>query len=187
MRNIILLYSSVILLTTFSCKYENKETAKPLGSTQQTSESETIKIPVAEKKFKDIDWLEFSNLVPIEIKDVKNKDVFKKYGIEFTGNCYACDLAEFKFNKKNFDLVSLCEKNDFHRYKEFKYENSENSLKIITSDATFIFTKVENDPIYKLSIEGKKPQLKNKRISEYYVPQRLIEKFEEHDCGDFGG
>lgn len=187
MKKIILLYLTALLLTTFSCKSENKETEKPIKNIEQISESKNVEKIIPEKNNQEINWSEFSNLAPIEIKDANNKDVFKKYGIEFTGNCYACDLAEFKINKKNFDIVSLCEKNDFHRYKDFKYENSGNSLEIITSDATFIFTKVENEAIYKLTIEGKKPVLKNKRISEYYTPQSLVEKFEEHDCGDFQG
>lgn len=186
MKKIIILCSTVVLFTIVSCKSENKETEKQTANSEQISEPKTVEKAIEEKKVEEIDWSEYSNLAPIEIKDAKNKDVFKKYGIEFTGNCYACDLAEFKI-KKNFDIVSLCEKNDFQRYKDFKYEKSGNILKIITSDATFIFTKVENEPIYKLSIEGKKPDLKNKRISEFYTPQNLIEKFEEHDCGDFQG
>lgn len=173
-------------LAIFSCKPENKETEKQITATEQITQPKAEK-PTDKKEIQDIDLSEYSKLAPIELKESKNQNVFKKYGIEFSGNCYACDLAAFKINKKNFDIVNLCDENDFQRFKNFNYERSDNSFKIITPETTFIFTKVENEPIYQLTFEGKKSNLKNKRISEFYTPETLIEKFEEHDCGDFEG
>lgn len=186
MKKTLSLCCIALSLLIFSCKSENKETEKQITATEQITQPKTEK-PADKKEIQDIDFSEYSKLAPIELKESKSKDVFKKYGTEFSGNCYACDLAVFKINKKNFDIVNVCDDNDFKRFKDFKYEKSGNILKITTSETTFIFTKVENEPIYQLTFEGKKPDLKNKRISEFYTPKTLIEKFEEYDCGDFEG
>jgi len=179
------LFYVVLMILTFSCNKETIE-SQTINSREQ-SELKTPQESVSEKVEPTVNLSEYSRLVPIEIKDANQKDVFKKYGIEFGGNCYACDLAIFKLNKKNFDIAELCDEKNFHRYKDFSYEKTDNSMKIMTPESTFIFTKVENEPIYQLKIEGQKPEFKNKRISEFYAPENLIEKFEEHDCGDFEG
>ncbi|MDY0932444.1 hypothetical protein [Chryseobacterium sp. CFBP8996] len=186
MKKTLSLCCIALSLLIFSCKSENKKTEKQITATEQITQPKTEK-PADKKEIQDIDFSEYSKLAPIELKESKSKNVFKKYGTEFSGNCYACDLAVFKINKKNFDIVNVCDENDYQRFKDFKYEKSGNILKITTSETTFIFTKVENEPIYQLTFEGKKPDLKNKRISEFYTPKTLIEKFEEHDCGDFQG
>ena len=183
MKKIIPFFCLAFSLAIFSCKSENQETEKQVVPT----ELKTDKKPADKKEIQEIDLSEYSKLAPIELKESKSNNVFKKYGIEFGGNCYACDLAIFKVNKKNFDIVNLCDENDFQRFKNFSYEKSGNSFKIVTSETTFIFTKTENEPIYQLTFEGEIPELKNKRISKFYTPETLIKKFEEHDCGDFEG
>lgn len=177
------LFCVILMTLIFSC---NKETIEN-QTTEEKPKIKTPEEPIPEKVEPTADLSEYCKLTPIEIKDANQKDVFKKYGIEFSGVCYACDLAIFKLNKKNFDIVELYDENNFHRYKDFSYEKTENSLKITTPESTFIFTKIENEPIYQLKIEGQKPEFKNMRISEFYTQENLIEKFEEHDCGDFEG
>ena len=176
-------YLSVLLFTLFSCKEKNE------GQSAKSNPESPIKQEriLPQKKEDKFSLADFAKLVPIEIKKPKSKDVFKKYGIEFGGNCYACDLAVFKINKKNFDLAELCDEKNFRRYKDFSYEQKANSIIFTTPETTFVFTKVENLPIYQLKIEGKKPEFTNMRISEFYTTENLIPKFEEHDCGDFEG
>ncbi|MBW7676701.1 hypothetical protein [Chryseobacterium chendengshani] len=184
MKTTRLFYMIILSLWISSCKPENKENGKQQTATEITSSSKAGK---AEKRAQDIDLSQYSRLIPVELKDSKSTDVLKKYGIEFSGNCYSCDLAIIKINEKNFDIVNVCDENDFERFKKFNYENSGNILKIATAETTFIFTKVEKEPVYQLKIEGKQPDFKNKRISQFYTPENLINKFEEHDCGDFEG
>ena len=179
-----LLYSIPLLFISFSCKkeIENKITIPEKRTEQKSSEESESK-----KNMQIINLAEYNKLVPVEIKKPGSKDIFKKYGIEFSGNCYACDLAVFRLNKKNFDIVNLCDKDDIYRLSDFNYEKKADTLKITTPGTNFIFIKIENEPIYQLKIEGKKPKLKNKRFSEFYTTENLLQKFEEHDCGDFGG
>jgi len=182
MKNTHPFFLIILLLGIFSCKPDSKQTTKEKTSAPTIIENTSVK-----KSGGDPDLSQFSKLVPIEIKDDKSTDIYKKYGLEFSGNCYACDLAVFKINKKNFDLVNICDENDFERYKKFTHENSDDVFKIGTPETIFIFTKVEKEPIYQLKIEGKKPNFNNKRIAKFYTVENLIEKFEEHDCDDFEG
>ena len=186
MKNTFLI-GAVFIAFTFSCSNDKKATIEnPVTNSDNKTELKAAgKANLKEES--TINLSEYSKLTPIEIKDSKQKDVFKKYGIEFGGVCYSCDLAIFKINKKSFDIVELCNEKNVHSYKDFSYEKKGNSLKIKTPEFTFIFTQVENEPIYQLKIEGQKPEFKNMRISEFYTQESLIEKFEEHDCGDFQG
>lgn len=129
----------------------------------------------------------FSSLVPLEIIDSTSQNVYEKFGIEFTGNCYACDLAKIKINKKNFDFVNVCEKNDFYRIEDFTYTPTDSGINVLTDKNQFIFTRIGNSPVYKLRINGDKMLLKNKRISTYFTQEKNLKKFEEYDCGDFDG
>ncbi len=133
------------------------------------------------------DLEDFSNLVPLEIVDSTSHKVYEKFGIDLAGNCYDCDLAKIKINKNTFDLVNVCDNTDFYRIEKFTYTSSSNELKVTTSANKFVFTKMDNSPVYKLEISGTKLSLKNKRISKYYTNEKNLKKFKQHDCGDFQG
>ncbi len=119
---------------------------------------------------------DFNQLSPIEILNSKSRNVYEKYGIEFEGYCYTCDLAVMHINKKNFDIINICDKNDFHRNENFIYEVNPDELKIKTSKNEFIFTKIDTAPVYELKIFGPKISLKNKRFSKYYTHQKELNK-----------
>jgi len=133
------------------------------------------------------DLADFSELVPLTIVDSTSQDVYEKYGIEFSGNCYDCDLAKIKINKKYFDFVNVCDEDNVFRFENFSYSNDNNTLKIKTEEHEFILTKIDNAPLYKLTINGKELTLENKRIAIYFTQSKILNKFKEHDCGDFEG
>lgn len=171
------------------------------GCNQKTSESEnakSMKTPPdkakskeagfeSEHKVQEDNLADFNKLSPIEILNPESKDVYEKYGIEFSGNCYACDLAAIRINKKHFDLVNVCEQDDFYRTEKFNYEVQPDRLIIRTEKNELIFTKIEAAPVYELKIAGDKISLKNKRISKFYTPEIELIKFKQHDCGEFDG
>lgn len=129
----------------------------------------------------------FKQLYPITVLQPESKNSFKKYGIEFSGVCYACDLAEIKISKEQFHLVNVCDSNEIHQIKNFTYTSSERVLILKTQHNEFIFKRVEKEPIFELKIKGDALLLKNKRIAKYYTQKALIDQFEVHDFGDFQG
>ena len=160
-----------------------------MGSEQISSISDTSKKPNVESKNGDqFDNLgDFGYLAPIEVINPQSRNAYEKYGIEFSGNCYTCDLAAISINKKSFDIINVCNKDDFYRDEKFSYRSSPNEFIVITDKNKFIFTKIDTAPVYELKILGEKISLKKKRISKFYTQQKELIKFKQHDCGEFDG
>ena len=127
------------------------------------------------------------NLIPIDTVDSKNKDVYKKYGIEFSGNCYDCDLAEFSVTEKTIQLTNVCDAKLNQVFAIVKITNTKSKIEIKTKQNNFVFTEIHKATIYQLEITGKDIQAESFRISKYFTLKKLLKKFEQHDCGDFEG
>jgi len=171
----------IIFILTLSCKQKTED---------QQHAYKTPPNPIEKQKTESIkaDHLEdFSQLVPIEIVDSAKQNVYEKFGIEFSGNCYSCDLARISIRKKQINFINICDDHDFYSIKDFSYTSNQNELEIKTNENIFILKKIDPAPIYKLEIKGKKILLKNKRISEYFTTEKSLHQFSEHDCGDFQG
>jgi hypothetical protein len=163
------------------------------GCDQHPSQTERIKtagIPPVSSRISMAepgDLGDFNHLSPVKILNPKSSNVYEKYGIEFEGNCYNCDLASIRINKKNFDLVNVCDKADYYRNEDFSYAVRSNGLTIKTGKNEFIFTRIDKAPVYELKILGDPISLKKKRISKFYTPAKELKKFKQHDCGEFDG
>ena len=127
------------------------------------------------------------SLISIAILNKKSKNVFEKYGLEFSGNCYACDLAELKIDDKKISFHNTCDNKIHLELAITKFVTNKNEIIIETGTGRFIFLKIEDLPIYELKIIGKHFKNKNLRIGTYFTLKKIINKFEVHDCGDFQG
>lgn len=131
--------------------------------------------------------IEQLNLIPIDTVDSKSENIYKKYGIEFSGNCYACDLAEITITEQTLKLTNVCDVKLDREFEIIKITNAKSEIEIKTQQSDFTFTKIDKAPIYELKITGKEINAENLRISKYYTLKKLLKKFEQHDCGDFEG
>jgi len=185
MKNYSKVFIFLICLFCFGCNQathnEDIRQASPISDTGKRPNV----VLKNEKQFDDLG--DFAHLVPLTIIDTANSNVYEKYGIEFSGNCYDCDLAVISINKKNFDIINVCDKGDFYREEKFSYESSPNEFIVTTINNKFIFTKIDTAPVYELKVLGQEISLKKKRISKFYTQQKALNKFKQHDCGDFGG
>lgn len=130
---------------------------------------------------------DYANLVPIDMLNKNAGDVYEKYGIEFSGNCYECDLAAININKKSVELVNVCDKANTSSIEHSSYVCSPSELVIETQKNKFTFTKIDAAPVYELKISGEKLSLKGIRISQLYTQKEKLKKFIQHDCGQFDG
>ncbi|PUV24828.1 MULTISPECIES: hypothetical protein [Sphingobacterium] len=181
----------LVLLSIFSCHPEKRGdnvVRKPSAAVKDTLvQKETVK---AKEKplLTATDPLKiFHKLYPIDMLKPESKDTFKKYGIEFSGICYSCDLAEIKVEKDLVQFVNVCDSNEIYQLRNFSYTANDSTLRIKTERSEFILRKVEKEPIFELKIIGEPFLLKNKRIAKFYTQDGLIGQFEVHDCGDFQG
>jgi len=167
-----------------------------IGCNQQSQEEQSAKRDAMaasiagnqpQETTKPEDLGDYADLVPIEIINAKSKNVFEKYGLEFAGNCYDCDLASIRINKKYFDIFNVCDTKDLYRTDQFTCQFFTNKLVVKTGNREFVFTTIETVPVYELRIAGDSLSLKNKRLSKFYTQKKLLVKFKQHDCGDFEG
>ena len=188
MKNVITSLSIVIVLLT-SCSPATEKKVEKNASPDVITAPASVSKTDPEKK--DISKLEipvdFTSLVPIDVLNGKSTNVYEKYGIEFSGNCYSCDLTSLSITKKEIRWANVCDEKDTFEIHDFSYSIEGNKTIFKTPERTYILTKIDKAPVYELLIEGKKLEMKNKRIAAYFTTQKALSLFTEHDCGDFGG
>jgi hypothetical protein len=159
-------------------------------------ESETVKVPqdssnilTNKSTLSPQNNLVLDSLTPVELLNKYSENVYEKYGLEFSGNCYACDLAEVKINAQSITIFNTCDHKNRVDLKILNTEISENNLKIETQKVIFTFLKIsnkENEALYHLQLDGSFLK-KNLRLGEFYIFTKSLPKFDVHDCGDFQG
>lgn len=182
MKIVITVILAVFIL--FGCSQNSKQKNEIEKSNTTKKAKNSIEVENTEKTQNSIELL---NLIAIDTVDSKSKNIYKKYGIEFSGNCYECDLAELSINEKTITLTNVCDTKLNQVFEIAKIVNTQSKIEIQTKENNFVFTEIHKTPIYELKIEGKNIPSKNLRISAYYTLKRLLKKFEQHDCGDFQG
>lgn len=183
LKLLFLICSSALLL---GCQ-ERSGSRRAVIRQESTSAPAEEKNPVAKQDAPILSLPDFEHLYPVEIVKPESRNVYEKYGIEFSGVCYACDLAEIRINPQAIELINVCDDKDIYRIPDFKYTIDERELVAENNGQVLIFTKVDKAPVYALEIKGKSFSFENKRIIKYYVPKKIIGKFKQHDCGDFQG
>ena len=131
--------------------------------------------------------MNLDTLIPIKILNLKSKNIYTKYGLEFTGNCYSCDLAQFRIENHKVIISNVCDSQNELSFKIVKLINTEKKIEIETESYDFIFLKIEEEPIFRLEIINYDIQNKDLIISECFTFKKELMKFEIHDCGDFDG
>lgn len=186
MKNIITGFSvTIVLLASCSPSTEKKvdqadSTAAKTDTVSQITPQKTV-IPKTDVP------ADLSALVPIDVLNTKSTDVFEKYGIEFSGNCYSCDLASLSVTNTKIVWANICDQKDTFEISDFSVSSEGNKTILKTSDRIYIITQIDPAPVYELTIEGKKLELNNKRPAKYFTTKKALSLFKEHDCGDFEG
>ena len=180
----------LILYSLLSCK-QSKSKENNTNALNQNSKNFTVELSdeITDTVTSDAEYykVSFDTLIPIEMLNKESESVYTKYGLEFTGNCYACDLAEFRIENKKFTISNVCDLNEYLNFDIQEIKNTEKRIEITTKKYNFIFTRVEDESIFKLQITNYDIKNKNLRISEYYTFKENLMQFETHDCGDFDG
>lgn len=186
MKNVITSFSVVIILLA-SC---SPATEKKVNNTDSTAiKADTVSKRTLEKN--TVTNVELSSdlaaLIPIDVLDTKNTNVYDKYGIEFSGNCYSCDLASLSVTKDKIKWINVCDDKDTFEINDFSFFSEGNKTVLKTSDRTYILTQIDKAPVYELVVEDQKLEVKNKRVAKYFTTPKALPLFKEHDCGDFEG
>ncbi|WP_426478541.1 hypothetical protein ACP3T3_03495 [Chryseobacterium sp. CBSDS_008] len=186
MKNVIISCSAVLVLLA-SCSPATEKKVNSAASTEVKTDTSAASGPVKNHIPEAVIPGDFSALVPIDLLDSKSTNVYEKYGIEFSGNCYSCDLAGLSITKDKMIWTNICDEKDTFKIDVFSCFTEGNKTIIKTSERKYILTQIDKAPVYELLIEGEKLKLNNKRISRYFTTKKTLPLFKEHDCGDFEG
>lgn len=126
-------------------------------------------------------------LIPMEIVEPSAKEVTAKYGLEFGGNCYACDVVNILIDGEMITLMNACDLNSQISYTIESVTEEGQQISIHTYAHTFVFEQVEEYPVYSLKVIGEEIDESMFREAPFYTLRSLLETFEVHDCGDFEG
>ncbi|MCQ9637399.1 hypothetical protein MP477_20815 [Chryseobacterium sp. WG23] len=187
MKNIIINCSMVIALFVSCSPATEKKGAEKADSTEVKVTTVPTSVPVKDTISQQDMPSDFSALVPIDVLNSKSTNVHEKYGIEFSGNCYSCDLASLSVTKNKMIWTNICDENDTFKIDGFSFSNEGNKTVLKTPERTYTIMQIDKAPVYELVIEGKKLELNNKRVSRYFTTKKALPLFKEHDCGDFEG
>ena len=186
MKNVMINFSVMLALLTSCSPVPEKNADKGVVPDAQ---ADTVSRSLSKKSMRTKIKLpnDLSALIPIDLLDSISTNVHEKYGIEFSGNCYACDLARLSMTKNKMIWTNVCDEKDTFEIDAFSTAIEENKTIFKTAEHTYILTKIDPAPVYELVIDGQKLVLKNKRIARYFTTKEALPLFKEHDCGDFDG
>lgn len=176
---------AVVFGLVASCSQSEKKATLPENQLIKTDSSKANRKPMEAKNITLPE--DFKALVPVDLLDKKSPSGYDKYGIEFSGNCYACDLANLSIIKDKIIWTNVCNEKDTFEMNHFTLSVEGNTFIIKTAERTLKVTQIDKAPVYEMVIEGEKLDLKNKRISKYFTTKQALPLFKEHDCGDFDG
>lgn len=183
-----------ILISFLNCKPQKEKEVNDKINTPKVKElkSDTLKKITNKASKNDRTKTQKNNvvlatLIPIEILNAKEKDVYKKYGLAFSGNCYNCDLAKFRIENHSIFITNVCAPETELSFDIVKLSTNRNMIEINTKNYSFQFLRIANDPVYELKIINADFKNKDLLISKYFTLKKDLVKFEVHDCGDFDG
>lgn len=187
MKNIITSFSVAVILLTSCSPSAEKKVHKDDSVGIKKADTAAVLPPAKNVTLKAEIPADFSTLVPVDVLNGKSTSVYEKYGIEFSGNCYSCDLARLSVTNNKIVWTNVCDEKDTFEINGFTFSDEGNKTILKTQERTYILTKIDQAPVYELVIEGQKLELNNKRVSRYFTTQKALALFKEHDCGDFEG
>lgn len=182
MKFILRVIFSCVVLTAVSCTDNGNKKNSPEVDTANNTLAEPKSV-IQEKQVEEFSF----DLVPMILADSNQKDPYKKYGFDLEGICYACDVANLSVSKHRLILTNACDSNKKKIIVLSSFENTPDRVLAGNADFNLKLQKIKGAQLYQLTIEGKSPESKDLKIRSFYCTKQELEKFQDHDCGDFEG
>jgi len=176
----------MVSLLFIACKQGNQDAiSTPTTGATKEEAAKTVATTIANSKA--LQKLTSELLVPMEIVEPNSNIVTTKYGLEFGGNCYACDVVNILIDGEMITLMNACDINSQMSYTIESIEEEGKQITIRTLSNTFVFEQVDDYPMYSLKVSGEEIDESMFREASFYTLRSLLTSFQVHDCGDFEG
>lgn len=179
-----LLVVSIVFIAACS---ENKQVETKNENKPESVSKSDEKPLVDEPEAVDFKQLKLDTLIALTIVKEESKNVYEKFGIDFGGYCYACDAADLVLNDKEIQLINTCDPEVKRVFKIQEKILTEDGFTLESEGYKFVFSRIDNAPVYKLKLLGKSFNNPELRLNSYFTTPKTLPKFEIHDCGDFQG
>ena len=167
-----------VCLALFACKQEEKQGREVVNEEKSEvvdTESEAIRKLTSEL------------MIPLEIVEEGNVVATERYGLDFSGNCYACDVANVLVDGEMITLMNACDLENQASFKITDIEAQEKVLIVKTPVNEFVFEQIEEIPVYKVTVTGPLLDKEFFRMGAFYTTESKLKSFSIHDCGEFDG
>lgn len=166
-----------LCLALVACKQDEKKTIESKVEVAETAVNQSERVQKLTSEL----------LRPMAIVKEDSAVVTEKYGLDFSGNCYACDVANMLVDGEMITLMNACDLESQISLKITSIEETDKAIIVVTPSNRFVFTEVEETTLYKLDVIGTPLDQELFRTAEFYTLNSLLNSFEIHDCGEFEG
>lgn len=157
------------------------------GETEETAGVSEVKSEVTATQSEAIHKLTSELMVPLEIVEEGSTIATERYGLDFSGNCYACDIANILVDGEMITLMNACDLENQISFKVTGIEEKDNTITVKTPVNEFIFEQIDEVPVYKVTVTGQSLDKEFFRIGAFYTTHSKLKTFSIHDCGEFDG
>ena len=128
-----------------------------------------------------------SVLVPVQVVNARSAQPYQRYGIDFDGNCYSCNLAELQVTDTVVWLRNVCDSNLKQALHLLSVQHNGAQEVLRCSEGVLVLEKMNEAPVFRLT-QPVPPRVNDKlRLRNFYTDKSRLHRFSVHDCGDFQG
>ncbi len=157
------------------------------GEKQETEGVSEVKTEVSSNQSEAIQRLTSELMIPLEVVEEGSTIATERYGLDFSGNCYACDVANLLIDGEMITLMNACDLENQLSFKVTGIEEKGKTITVKTPVNEFIFEQVDEVPVYKVTVTGQTIDKEFFRIGAFYTTHGKLKTFSIHDCGEFDG
>jgi len=126
-------------------------------------------------------------LTPLEVVNARSAKPFERYGIDWDGHCYSCNVAELQVMDSVLWLRNVCDSNLKQPLRLLSLQHNGAQVILRCREAVLVLEKMNEAPVYRLTQPVPLRVSEKLQLRSFYTDKSRITRFAVHDCGDFDG
>lgn len=131
-------------------------------------------------------WIN-DTLCPMIIIAPDNDNPFEKYGIDFEGVCYSCNVMRVVITSDQLQFINVCDVAEKYILPITKLSGDSTEVIITSNNVVLQWKQIEIAPIVELTILKGKLPVPSQSVQSFFTTYRALPQFHWHDCRDFEG
>lgn len=157
------------------------------GENKETDGVSEVNSEVVSNQSEAVHKLTSELMVPLEVVEEGSTIATERYGLDFAGNCYTCDVSNLLIDGEMITLMNACDLENQLSFKVTGIEENGKTITVKTPVNEFIFEQIDEVPVYKVTVTGQVIDTEFFRVGTFYTTHSKLKTFSIHDCGEFDG